>query len=115
MLLYYTILGLYLLIAVVFSYVVGISPEMLIDPQSTLGQVLQYVTIFYIVGSIPSCLYWLRSKPALQMLLIAIGGLVALVLFYFMGRYMSMLYLAGMAIIAHVFTKNNALNQQNEL
>lgn len=111
MVLYYTIFGLYLLIAVVFSYIVGIAPDMLIDPQSTMGQVLQYATIFYVVASIPASLYFLRKKPYLQMSIMAVGGLTALVLFFFMGRYTSMLYLAGMCLIAHMFSKNNLFEE----
>ncbi len=110
MVLYYFILGLYLAIASIFSYLIGIAPSCQIDPQSTIGAVVQYAVILYVVGSIPASLYFLRQKPLLQMSLIALGGLTALVLYYFMGHYLSMLYLAGMCIIAHMFTKNNILN-----
>lgn len=115
MILYYFIFGLYLLVAVLFSYYIGISPEMLIDPQSTVGHILQNGVIFYLIAAIPACLYYLRHKPYLQMVIMAVGGLSALVLFYFMGRYSSMLYLSGMALIAHVFTKTNVLaNTENQ-
>lgn len=113
MILYYTIYGLYLLIAVIFSYVVHISPDMIVDPQSTLGQVLQYAVIFYTIAAIPGSLYFLRKRPLLQMSVMSVGGFAGLVLFYVMGHYLSMLYLAGMALIAHMFVKNNIL-MQNE-
>lgn len=114
MILYYTIYGLYLLIAILFSYVVQIAPELLIDPQSVLGQVLQYIVIFYLVAAIPGSLYFLRKRPLLQMSIIAIGGFAALFLFYWMGHYHSMLYLSGMAMLSHLFCKNNLLEQQQE-
>lgn len=77
-----------------------------VDPLSTAGTIVQYMVIFDAVITIPLGL-WLQHKGYLKLgLVLAANSMIpAFFMFYLLGAYMPMLYLAGMSAIAWYFAR----------
>ena len=87
-----------------------------VDPQSTLGMVVQYIIIFDALITIPLGLYLVKLfKPLTEEKYFKIAGArillvsntmpLGIVAFYGMGGYRSMLWVAAIAAIAWYFSK----------
>lgn len=120
---YYTWYVLYLLLVVIFGYL--LKDFGFIDPMSRLGQIVQYAVIFYVLASVPGALYGFKKHMATvakiedekkreeaylmaaawRMLLIALGVIASIVAFYIMSGYRSMLFCAGIGLLAQFFCK----------
>lgn len=130
---YYLTFALYLAAIVLFGYYIKPTP---IDPMSSAGQMIQYGVITYLLLSVPGALFLfkkymkkvssiedesLREKAytkasIVRLLVIALGVVLALAAFYMLGQNMriqgsnnsfSMLWCAGISLIAQVFCKPN--------
>lgn len=78
-----------------------------LDPQSNLGFVLQYIVIFDTLVCVPLGLWYNAKKDQLVGMLIASHPMLpAIICFYWLGCYRSMIWLAGIAAIAWYFTKH---------
>ena len=87
-----------------------------LDPQSTLGSTLQYVVIIAALMGIPFGLYlmkWLKPDTLEKYEQLAICRIVmvsgtmpfAIIIFYLLGGYRPMMWVAAMAAVAWYFTK----------
>ena len=122
--LYYSFYVLAIVLVALLGFVIDLS-EVVMLPQSGSGKVLQYVSIMYVLLSVPGALYGFKrymgkvSKmedaarqekaymcaAVMRMTLIGIGVLLCIAAFYLLGSYQSMLWCAAMALIAFYFCK----------
>ena len=106
-----------------------------IDPQCTLGQILQYVVIFDALLTIPAGLYWCKrqckqlsqlenedekmlgykSAAMWRIVLVSNTMIWGIAAFYLMGAYQSMLWVTGVSAIGWYFTKPSERKMQLEL
>lgn len=105
-LLYYGLLLLAILAATAGYLLITRSVIAPIDPLSTIGQICQYLVIFDAVITIPLGL-WLQHREYFTwgLVLAANAMIPAFFMFYLLGCYMPMLYLAGMSAIAWYFAR----------
>lgn len=103
---YYGLLVLAILSAVVGYLLITRDIFSPINPLSLFGQISQYVVIFDAVITIPLGL-WLQHKgyTSLGLILASNAMIPAFLLFYLLGANMPMLYLAGMSAIAWYFAR----------
>lgn len=108
----------------------------MLEPQSPAGQAVQYLVIFYVIASVPGALYGFkrmidtRVKPIedsdeklreykhwsiIRIVLIGIGVLLGIAAFYLLKTYQSMLWCAGISLIALYFCKPSEGRVQQEL
>lgn len=77
-----------------------------IDPLSTVGQIAQYVVIFDAIITIPLGLWLQHRGYAIWGLVLAANAMIpGFFMFYLLGAYTPMLYLAGMSAIAWYFAR----------
>ena len=97
-----------------------------VDPQSTLGMVVQYIIIFDALLTIPLGLYLVKLfKPLSEKKYFKIAGArillvsntmpLGIVAFYGMGGYRSMLWVAAIAAIAWYFSKPTLGKMEKEM
>lgn len=97
-----------------------------LDPQSTLGVVLQYILIFDALITIPVGLYLVKFfKPQTEkayfkcagarILLVSNTMPLGIIAFYGMGGYRSMLWVAAIAAIAWYFSKPTLGKMEKEM
>ena len=106
-----------------------------IDSLSTLGQTIQYVVIFDALLTIPLGLYLCKKQckklsvlekeeekllgykkaATMRILLVSNTMVFAIVAFYLMGAYQSMLWVAAVAAIGWYFTKPSERKMELEL
>ena len=106
-----------------------------VDPQSILGQVMQYIVIFDALLTIPTGLYLCKrkcvklaeledeeqklagyKKAAIWRILLVSNTMVfGIAAFYLMGAYQSMLWITAVSAIGWYFTKPSKTKLQVEL
>jgi hypothetical protein len=138
---YYTFYVLYILLIVIFGYLLKPADNgRVIDPLSHNGQIISYLVIFYVIASIPGALWWFKrqmkavsqiadeeekqqrytSCALIRVTLIGLGAVFAIVAFYMLGAYQSMMWCAAIAILAQIFCKPSdrkiylEMNNKNE-
>lgn len=122
---YYGIMALTVCAAVAFYLLVIKQVLPTVDPQSQIGQIAQYVTILDVLVTIPlglwkhkrkcvkiaaiedetSRLEAYRKSAMWRIIFVSNTMLFAFPLYYLLGGYMSMLWVAGIAAIGWYFTK----------
>jgi len=132
--LYYAHYVLYLALIVLFGYILNTS-EFAIDPMTTAGQTIQYIAILYVLLSVPGSLYGFKhymkkvSKieneaerekkyfiaAVIRICLIGLGAMLSIAAFYTLGQYTSMLWCAGIAVVAQYFCKPTERKIQIEM
>ena len=122
---YYGIMALTVCLAIV-SYLLVIRQVLpIVHPQSLPGQIAQYITIFDVLFTVPVGLWKhkhncakiaviedesarleaYRKSALWRIILVSNTMLWAFPLYYLLGGYMSMLWVAGIAAIGWYFTK----------
>ena len=113
---YYGVMVLTLII-LSFMYYYSTGPQgIVIDPNSQMGIIMQYVVIGMALVFIPGGLYlvkWLKPDNLIKYQHVAmyrivlVGGImpVAIAAFYLLGGYRPMMWVAAMAAVAWYFTK----------
>ncbi|MCQ2334441.1 MAG: hypothetical protein MJZ89_01235 [Paludibacteraceae bacterium] len=107
----------------------GMTQLEVISPLTQAGQIWQYLVITYMLVSVPGALWgfkqWMKKRvhhlpegelkeqnylqaAVLRMVLIGLGAILAIAAFYKLGGYMSMLWCAGICLVAMVFCKPTA-------
>lgn len=106
-----------------------------VDVYSSLGQALQYIVIFDMLASVPGALWGFkqlcrpvtlledeaekrrryRRLAAIRIVLIGQSLLLALLAFYLLGGYRSMMWVAAIGAIAWYFTKPTDRKMEIEL
>lgn len=106
-----------------------------VDVYSSLGQALQYIVIFDMLASVPGALWGFkqlcrpvtlledeaekrrryRRLAAIRIVLIGQSLLLALLAFYLLGGYRSMMWVAAIGAIAWYFTKPTDRKMELEL
>ena len=125
-LVYYCLYVLYVVLVAVFGFLYKPAEHNLVlDPLSQTGQIVSYIVIFYILISVPGALWLFKKKmksvsemenlilrektylryALLRVSVIGVGALLAIPAFYLLGGYKTMLWCAGIAIIAQYFCK----------
>ncbi len=132
--LYYFFYCAALALVVVLGYIVDMQ-SVIMNPQSDAGQIVQYVVIAYILASVPGALYGFKramgkvSKieseeerkkvytqyAVIRMILIGVGILLGIFAFYLLDKYSSMLWCAGIAMIALYFCKPTEMKMYLEM
>lgn len=122
---YYGIMALTVCVAVAMYLLVIKHFFATIDPQSTIGQIAQYVTIFDVLLTVPGGLWKHKKKcgkiakiedektrleayrksATMRIILVSNTMLFAFPLYYLLGGYMSMLWVAAISAIGWYFTK----------
>ena len=132
---YYGVMVIALIAAVLMYYlqIKGICPT--IDSLSSVGQIIQYIVIFYALITIPGGLYLCKQKckklsqipdgddkligyqkaALLRILLVSGSMTLGIVAFYLMGGYQSMLWIAAISAIGWYFTKPSLRKMELEL
>ena len=132
---YYGIMVLTLLAGTLAYFLIMKDYVQPIDSLSTLGQAIQYVVIFDALVTIPLGLYLCKKqctklstldneeeklqgyKKAASMRILLVGNTMvfAIVAFYLMGAYQSMLWVAAVSAIGWYFTKPSERKMELEL
>lgn len=133
---YYTFYVLAVAVALLFWYLIVHSQQLsAIDPQTTAGQVFQYVVISYTILSVAGGLYLFKRRmdkvrlledKALQLAeyrtwgivricLIGAGVPLGIIAFYWLGGYNSMIWCAAVSTIGLYFCKPTLRKMELEL
>ncbi|MCM1034610.1 MAG: hypothetical protein NC038_03155 [Paludibacter sp.] len=132
--LYYGFYVLSCLVATLFWYLITRRQLLAIDPQSVVGNVVQYVVICYVIASVPGCLYAFKricekikclpddvkyrayyKWAVVRICLIGLGIVLGIVAFYILGAYQSMIWCAAIAALGLYFCKPTPRKIQLEL
>ena len=117
----------FLLVVLATAAYLLITKEILpvIDPLSMCGRVIQYAVIFDVLTTVPLGLWWHKRQckqiakiedekarltayyrcAAIRICLVSNTMLLAIPAFYFLGAYMSMMWVAAISAIGWYFTK----------
>ena len=132
---YYGIMALTLLAGTLAYFLIMKDYVQPIDSLSTLGQAIQYIVIFDALITIPLGLYLCKKQctklstldnheeqllgykkaASLRILLVGNTMVFAIVAFYLMGAYQSMLWVAAVAAIGWYFSKPSERKMELEL
>jgi len=132
---YYGMMLLAVLVATLAYFLIVKEYVQVIEPASSLGQIIQYVVIFDALITIPLGLYWCKRRcvklslltdeeakllgykkaATLRILLVCNAMVFAMAAFYLMGAYQSMLWIAAISAIGWYFTKPTLQKMELEL
>lgn len=119
---YYSFYVCYLCLIYVFGFAIDF--EAVFEPNETTGVVIQNVVIWYVLASVPGALYGFKRMmhkvsqlpeeqradayvqwAVIRMAVVGFGAFLALPAFYLIGQQTSMLFAAGISLVALYFCK----------
>jgi len=123
---YYGIMALTLIALTVMYYLFQKKLFMPVDPQSSMGNVIQYIVIFDALVTIPLGLYLIKwRKPTelkhyrklavLRILLVGNSMPLGIIAFYWLGAYQSMIWVAAISAVSWYFTKPTPGKMEKEM
>lgn len=131
---YYAMFALLIVTATVLWYLLTKQGLTMFDPQSVVGQVLQYIVIVYVIVSIPTALFLFKrlcrklSKAEddmkyaayakwgiVRIVVIGLGMTLGIAAFYLLQGYQSMLWCAAISAIGLFFCKPNERKMELDL